>query len=267
MQRDAMSEGREPGVAYTHDLITALELRWGRGFLSPGGGEEVARMLDGLDLHGCEVLDIGCGTGGVDLALVQDWGAKRVIGIDIEQTVLDRAVAGATAAGLSDRLSFELVEPGPLPKTDSSFDMVFSKDAIIHVADKRGLYAEVLRVLRPGGVFIASDWFGGEAPFSKEMESYIASGHLTFNLDTLKNAARHLWDVGFMDVETRDRNAWYRERVREELAQAEGPDRARLVDVLGEHEAAKWIERMRAKAIAVEQGHLRPGYIRGRKPA
>ena len=47
-----------------------------------------------------------------------------------------------------------------LPFAEESFDVVFSKDAIIHVADKRLLAAEIHRVLKSGGIFAASDWVG-----------------------------------------------------------------------------------------------------------
>jgi phosphoethanolamine N-methyltransferase len=262
-----LDKDREPGVEYTGDAIEAYELRWGEGFLSPGGAEEVARMLEGADLRGREVLDIGCGVGGGDVVLARDHGAGHVLGIDVEQPALDRATARATAAGLAGRLSFQLVAPGPLPFADASFDVVFSKDSIIHVADKPALFAEVLRVLRPGGDFVVSDWFRGRAPFSEEMTTYVESGHLTFNMETLEATAEALRRIGFAQVTTRDRHAWYRERTHEELARAEGPDRPKLAALLGAAEAEKWVARMRAKAVAVDQGHLRPGHLHAVKSA
>ena len=41
------------------------------------------------------------------------------------------------------------------------FDIVFSKDSIVHIPDKHALMAEVFRVLKPGGRFVASDWLIG----------------------------------------------------------------------------------------------------------
>jgi phosphoethanolamine N-methyltransferase len=262
-----LNEDREQGAEYTGDAIEAYELRWGEGFLSPGGAEEVARMLEGADLRGREVLDIGCGVGGADVVLVRDHGAGHVLGIDVERPALDRAAARAESAGLTDRLSFQLVAPGPLPFAAAAFDVVFSKEAIIHVADKAALFAEVLRVLRPGGGFVVSDWFRSSAPFSEEMTAYVESGHLTFNMETLEATAETLRRIGFAQVTTRDRHAWYRERAHEELARAEGPDRQKLAAFLGAAEAEKWIARMRAKAVAVDQGHLRPGHIHAITPA
>lgn len=42
-----------------------LEEIWGQGFLSPGGPEEVARVVGVHDFKGKSVLDIGCGAGGI----------------------------------------------------------------------------------------------------------------------------------------------------------------------------------------------------------
>ena len=65
-----------------------LERVWGEGWLSPGGPAEVAQLLKGMDISGKSVLDIGCGAGGVDLALVGSHGAGFVTGLDVEETVL-----------------------------------------------------------------------------------------------------------------------------------------------------------------------------------
>ncbi len=99
------------------------------------------------------------------------------------------------------------------------------------------------------------------------MTAYVESGHLTFNMETLEATAETLRRIGFAQVTTRDRHAWYQERAHEELARAEGPDRQKLAALLGAAEAGKWTSRMRAKAVAVDQGHLRPGHIHAITPA
>lgn len=50
-------------VLYDRQVIEFLEHIWGDGFLSPGGPEEVARVLAGVDVAGAHVLDIGSGSG------------------------------------------------------------------------------------------------------------------------------------------------------------------------------------------------------------
>jgi cyclopropane fatty-acyl-phospholipid synthase-like methyltransferase len=73
---------------YHGQMLAMLQAVWGEGFLSPGGAEEVARLVADADLKGVSLLDIGCGAGGIDLALVRNHGAGYVTGLDVEDTVL-----------------------------------------------------------------------------------------------------------------------------------------------------------------------------------
>src|SRR5690606_9272935 len=162
-------------VLYDDATTEFLEALWGDGYLSPGGPEEVARILAGLDLVGRTVLDVGCGSGGITVALVRDHGAGKVVGIDVEAPVCAKARARAANDGLTERIEIREVRPGPFPLPDGSVDLVFSKDSIVHIPGKAALAAEAFRVLRPGGWFAASDWLiGHDGPPSPEMEHYIA---------------------------------------------------------------------------------------------
>jgi SAM-dependent methyltransferase len=89
------------GELYDPTLIGLLELVWGDGFLSPGGPDEVARVLEGIGLEGRSVLDIGCGVGGIDVLLVERFGAGYVTGVDVEDTVLAGARARVERAGFA----------------------------------------------------------------------------------------------------------------------------------------------------------------------
>src|ERR1700730_13224573 len=73
---------------YDASMQAFLQLVWGDGFLSPGGAEEVARLLEGSDISGCRVLDIGCGLCGICQLLVNRHGAGSVVGIDVDPVLL-----------------------------------------------------------------------------------------------------------------------------------------------------------------------------------
>src|SRR4030095_11331641 len=134
---------------YTKAFTDALQFMWGEGFLSPGGLEEIDNMLEGHKLAGKCVLDIGSGVGGVDAHLVTRHGAAEVIGVDVEEQLIEASRAFVASRGLSGKIIFMLVAPGPLPFPDNHFDVVFTKDAMVHIPDKAALYSEVLRVLKP----------------------------------------------------------------------------------------------------------------------
>ncbi len=252
------------------DLIGLFELVWGDGYMSPGGPEEVAMLLGSLDLTGAEMLDVGCGTGGVDVELIRTHGAAHVLGIDVNAGLIERARARAERHGLSERLAFRCVEPGPLELDDASVDSVFSKDAILHMPDKAAFLDDVFRVLRPGGSFVASDWLRRDPqPPSADMRYWIETEGLGFVPASPEDYGRSFADSGFGSGRLIDRNAWYREIARTEHARmaAGGDLNERVHDLLGEENALREIEAWRAMTVVLDSGELRPTHLRAHKPS
>ena len=91
---------------YHANMVSMLELIWGEGYMAPGGPGNVAKLLDGIDL---------------------------------ETPLIERARASAQRLGLADRCSFRVVEPGPLPFADASFDIVIISGAVTQTADAAAL--------------------------------------------------------------------------------------------------------------------------------
>jgi arsenite methyltransferase len=97
------------------------------------------------------VVDIGCGAG-TDLLLV----ARRVgpngraIGIDMTEAMRDRALACAAMAGLTN-VEVHLADATALPLPDASVDVVISNGVLNLVPEKEKSFAEIRRILRPGG--------------------------------------------------------------------------------------------------------------------
>jgi phosphoethanolamine N-methyltransferase len=252
---------------YTDEFVAKLELLWGEGFLSPGGPGEVEKILEGTDLTGLDLMDIGCGIGGVDVLLAREYGAKSVTGIDIEQPLVEKSRARAERLGLSSQLTFQLVEPGPFPFTDKAFDAVFSKDSMIHIPDKPALFAEVLRVLRPGGLFLASDWMQSAAgPASPEMATFVETSGLSFAMGITDDLPAMLTEAGFTDIRLVDRNPWYRQEARNEITRMRGELRQPLLEILGREKADRWIAMREAMIAALDAGAFRPTHFRAVRP-
>lgn len=243
-----------------------LEMIWGEGFLSPGGADEVVRVVSDHDIAGRSVLDIGSGLGGAAVVLVQRCHAGSVTGFDVQQLLVERARDRARDLGLAHRLNFVLGAPGPLPFDDSSFDAVFSKDAIIHVADKAAIYREIARVLRPGGRIFIGDWLTSDGRnHGPLLDRFLELAGHDFHLIPLAEAGAIAHAAGFVDVELADRKDWY-------LVEATA-ERDYLRGDLGKLFEDRWgIDALRDElnfwetlVEAVAEGVVRPGHIRARK--
>lgn len=247
--------------------IAFLGAMWGDGWLSPGGPAELARVLDGLDLAGARVLDIGCGAGGPTVALAAEHGAAEVVGIDVEPAPCAAATALVARQGLAARVTIRQVAPGPLPFAEGVFDVVVSKDSIVHIPDKMALAAEVFRVLRPGGIFAASDWLTGrDGPPSDDMAHYLACEDLGFGMASPARYRAALEAAGFADIRLTDRNGWYREEARRELARLQGAERPRFESLVGAEEIARQIRTWSAMIPVLDTGEHCPHHLRARKP-
>ncbi|WP_377512169.1 methyltransferase domain-containing protein [Octadecabacter sp. R77987] len=252
---------------YDQHHIAFLETIWGEGYLSPGGPAEVSRVLDGLNLRGKRVLDIGCGSGAITLSLAVDHGAAQVVGVDVESPVCAAARERINAAGATDRVTIQQVAPGPFAFDDQTFDVVFSKDSIIHIPDKDFLAHEVFRVLRPNGWFAASDWLiSHDGAPSPEMAAYIKLEALEFAMASPARYRAALTGAGFGQVSLRNRNDWYADIGSAELAWLTGPKRAELSNTFGrdfiDHSIATWTAMVRV----LKSGEHCPHHIRAQRP-
>jgi phosphoethanolamine N-methyltransferase len=257
---------QEPHVSEYHDSMVAfLEWIWGRNFMAPGGEGNVDKLVNGLDLAGKRVLDIGCGIGGPAFVLARKYGAE-VTGIDLEPQLIARASRRAKELGLSHRTEFSTVTLGPLEFPDRSFDVVFTSGALTQTEDKAGIVAECYRVLKPGGVLTCYDWLKSEGELSADMRYFIQMEGLTYNLITLAELGSHLVEGGFEDVTTEDASEWYRRESRREYERMRGEGRRQVVELIGEAQAEHMIEDWRSMVVVCEKGELRQGYTRGRRP-
>jgi ubiquinone/menaquinone biosynthesis C-methylase UbiE len=119
---------------------------------------ELARQLDLGPHH--HVLDVGSGIGGPSRHLAS-WYGCRVIGLDLTEPYCQVARLIAEQMGMSSKLVYLHGNALEMPFPDGSFDVVWTQHAAMNIPDKVRLYAEIRRVLKPGGLFAMYDVLAG----------------------------------------------------------------------------------------------------------
>ena len=135
---------------------------------------EEAQAYDAMDHHeanhafvtrafelraGAHILDIGTGPGAIPILLAQQDESCRVTAIDLADAMLAIARVRVAAAGLADRIDFQLADAKNIPFENDTFDTVVSNTILHHVPEPIYFLSEAARVLKPGGVLLIRDLF------------------------------------------------------------------------------------------------------------
>jgi ubiquinone/menaquinone biosynthesis C-methylase UbiE len=148
---------------------------------------------------GDKVVDVGCGTGSLAIAAKGKAGpAGEVHGIDAAPEMIEVARRNGANAGVDVGLHVGLIEDMPFP--DGQFDLALSSFVLHHLPQnlKRKGFAEVHRVLKPGGSFLAVDL----ATRTNSLIGHIMTaliGHEMMHSDVSELLAM-MGDAGFTEV-------------------------------------------------------------------
>ena len=102
--------------------------------------------------HPGAILDIATGTGDLAILLARAVPAATVTGVDLSEGMLEVGRRKAGKAGLGDRITFRSADALALPFPDNSFDAITVAYGVRNFEHLDRGYAEMLRVLRPGGL-------------------------------------------------------------------------------------------------------------------
>ena len=175
---------------------------------------DAVQVADFLVPHlseGKSVLDCGCGPGPLTLGFAELVTPGRVVGIDIEPTMIDQANQLASDSGL-ENLEYQVADIYDLPFEDGEFDVVFSSAVIEHLSDPVRALREMLRVTKSGGIgsVIRTDWsFPFIVPECPELSRFFELFEGGFNriggsLNRGRFLSAHMREAGFdvVDFET-----------------------------------------------------------------
>lgn len=168
--------GKDPDNLRPEDLapVDEFHIRGRRATLDLA---RLARLNDTM-----HILDVGSGIGGPSRCLALEFGC-RVTGLDLTAEYCRVAQILADRLGLSDRISYRHGDALDMPFDDASFDVVWTQHTAMNIPDKPQLYAEMWRVLRPGGILAIYDVLAGSGgpvhfpvPWAREPSiSFLAS--------------------------------------------------------------------------------------------
>lgn len=118
------------------------------------------------------ILDVATGTGDVAIELAQAIDGCHVTGIDLSQGMVDRGRDKVKHLGLADRVTLEVADCLALPMKDNSFDCVTVAYGVRNFERLAEGYAEMLRVLKPGGLLAVLELSTPTSPVVKPLYKF-----------------------------------------------------------------------------------------------
>jgi len=244
--------GLDPNALTQRDLAPVDEFH-------TGGRATTRQLLELAELEpGWRVLDVGSGLGGPARFLAAECGC-HVTGLDLHPEFCAVATELSHLTGLADRTRFQQGNALAMPFADGAFDAVWTIQMQMNIADKRRFYAEIVRVLRPGGRFVFQDVCAGSGEplhYPVPWASRPDQSHL-IEPEPLRALLRELGlrERAWRDI-TAEAIAWRkRQAARVAKARAAGQDGSSPLGihlVLGEQAGAK----MANSARNVEEGRI-----------
>ncbi|HZP93424.1 MAG TPA: methyltransferase domain-containing protein [Burkholderiales bacterium] len=202
-----------------------------------GRGLEATLELAGLMQAGPadHILDVGSGIGGPARYFANRFGC-RITGIDLTPEFCDVARHLTRLLDLEDRVKFEVGDALATPFADASFDGAYSMNVSMNIADKRGFYREIYRVLKPGAWLVLSEVAKGEGGELDFPTPWAASARTSF-LSTPEETRRGLLETGFDVIRlhsTLEKARAFGARAREMVERGEKPPHRAVMLIHGE---------------------------------
>jgi len=260
------SQAELDDIQYTKKRILRYEWMYGETFVSTGGLRTTQDFCRRLRLGpSTRVLDIGVGTGGSAFYLAREFGC-HVTGVDLSRNMV--AIAEERRLKLSEemqtRLDFHIGDITAVDYPASSFDIIYSRDTVLHIADKLTLYRRCLSWLKPGGQLLISDYCQGQGELSPEFVQYRTQRG--YHLLTVPEYGRVIQEAGFENVEAIDNSKYYLEILNQEVSRFKA-QKEDFLKTFSSKDYEDIVEGWQNKIRRVTQGSQVWGLFQANKPS
>jgi len=200
--------GYYDGATELYEYGWAQSFHFSRFYKGEGFHQSLARHEHYLAAQmqlkpGMRVLDVGCGVGG-PAREISRFADVNIVGVNNNDFQIGRARKYTAAAGLSDQVKFAKGDFMKLSEQfgENSFDAVYAIEATVHAPTFEGIYGEIFKVLKPGGIFGVYEWvmtdtWDPSIPEHKAIAHGIEVGDGIPEMRTTVDARNALKTVGF----------------------------------------------------------------------
>ena len=250
------SQYTESGILHYEFVFGGI----GAGFISTGGVDSTRVIFKENPLiDGAKVLDVGCGIGGPAKFLNDTFNAS-VLGVDLSSN----CVSIANKRNVSKSMHFIVADAVTYPFEDNHFDLVYSRDVILHIASKDILFDRLLKATKPGGNLVMTDYCcGHQEHWDEEFKSYVAQRG--YHLLTVEQYKATLEEAGWIVDRAEDKTTWFQEILLAEKTRAIAQKEEFLAQFKQE-DFDHLMEGWNNKLMRVPKGHQRWGYFVAHKP-
>ena len=250
---------------YSRNSILRYEKIFGAGYISTGGPsttEYLVKLLGPALKPGVRVLDVGSGIGGAAFDLARQFGAI-VTGIDLAEEMLNLAIELTPASGVADKVNFIL---GDILKTEfpEKFDIIWSRDALMHIPDKPVLFKRLFDLMAPGGTLVITDYARRNGPGTDEFEAYVKK--TGYSITDPDSYGKLLEGAGFVNVVVEDATGKFIDIMQRE-ADRLATHREEFLKDFSEQDLNYLLERWQAKDGYCKAGDMKWGIYVAHKPA
>ena len=253
------------GSQYTEKGILHYEFVFGgvgAGYISTGGVDSTKVIFNENPIpQGARVLDVGCGIGGPAKFLNETFDAD-VLGVDLASNCV--AIANHRYAA-NDKLNFLVADAVTHEFPVASFDLIYSRDVILHIASKDKLFSRLLAATKPGGKLVMTDYCcGPKELWDDEFKAYVAQRG--YSLVTVDEYKQILEKAGWIVEKAQDTTEWFKEILETEKARALA-NKAEFFAQFSEADFEHLLDGWDSKLTRIPKGHQRWGYFVAHRPS